>query len=228
MRRIATIVAAVFLAGAAWAEEEARITVTGEGRVAARPDMATVSLGVTAQAATARAAMDQTSSAVAALLAQLAGSGIDERDIQTAGLSLGPVWDHSRAGDAPPRITGFSAANAVTVRVRSLEGLGEILDGALSSGVNTLEGVSFGLQEPERWLDEARTAAVVDAWRKAELLVGAAGVSLGPVLSITEDPGMAGPAPMFRMEAASAAAVPVAPGETELTVRVTIVWEIGG
>ena len=228
MRRFAAVVVAVCLAGAAWAEEVARITVTGEGRVAAVPDMATVTLGVSAQAETARAAMDQTSAGVAALLAQLADSGIEERDIQTSGLSLGPVWDHSRSGGEPPTITGFSAANTVTVRVRALDGLGRLLDGALAGGVNTLHGVSFGLQEPEPRLDEARAEAVADAWRKAELLAGAAEVSLGPILSIAEDTGMAGPAPMFRMEAAMAEAVPVAAGETTVTARVTIVWEIGG
>jgi uncharacterized protein YggE len=103
-----------------------------------------------------------------------------------------------------------------------------LLDGALASGVNTLHGVSFGLQDPEPRLDEARAAAVADAWRKAELFAGAAGVSLGPILSIAEDQGMMGPTPMFRVEAAMADAVPVAAGETEVTARVTIVWELGG
>ncbi len=229
MRRIGAIVVAVLLAGAAWAEGEvARITVTGEGRVAAVPDMATVSLGVSAQAETAKAAMDRTSDGVAALLVQLAAAGVEDRDIQTSGLSLGPVWQHSRTGDEPPRITGFSAANTVTVRVRALDELGRLLDGALAGGVNTLHGVSFGLQDPMPRLDEARAEAVADAWRKAELLAGAAGVSLGPILSIAEDQGVSGPMPMFRMEAAMADAVPVAAGETEVTARVTIVWQLGG
>lgn len=229
MRRIGAIVVAVLLAGAAWAEGEvARITVTGEGRVAAVPDMATVSLGVSAQAETAKAAMDRTSDGVAALLVQLAAAGVEDRDIHTSGLSLGPVWQHSRTGDEPPRITGFSAANTVTVRVRALDELGRLLDGALAGGVNTLHGVSFGLQDPMPRLDEARAEAVADAWRKAELLAGAAGVSLGPILSIAEDQGVSGPMPMFRMEAAMADAVPVAAGETEVTARVTIVWQLGG
>lgn len=229
MRRIGAIVVAVLLAGATWAEGEvARITVTGEGRVAAVPDMATVSLGVSAQAETAKAAMDRTSDGVAALLVQLAAAGVEDRDIHTSGLSLGPVWQHSRTGDEPPRITGFSAANTVTVRVRALDELGRLLDGALAGGVNTLHGVSFGLQDPMPRLDEARAEAVADAWRKAELLAGAAGVSLGPILSIAEDQGVSGPMPMFRMEAAMADAVPVAAGETEVTARVTIVWQLGG
>ena len=219
---------AVLLAGAAWAQEAPRMTVTGEGKVVAVPDMATVTLGVSAEAETARAAMDKTSAGVSALLARLDEAGIAPRDIQTSGLSLGPVWDNSRAGGEAPRITGFGAANTVTVRVREIEGLGSLLDAALESGANTLHGVAFGLQEPEPRLDEARAAAVVDAQRKAELYAFAAGVNLGSILSIAEDTGMAGPAPMFRMEAAMADAVPVAAGETSVTARLTIVWEIGG
>jgi hypothetical protein len=221
------LLAASLIAGAALAEEGARITITGEGRVAAVPDMATVTLGVSAEAPTARAAMDETSAGVAALMATLAEAGIEPRDVQTSGLFLNPVWTQPTSGAEPPRITGFSAANTVTVRVRAIEGLGGVLDGVLDAGANTFQGLSFGLQDPEPRLDEARQAAVADARRKAELIATAAGVTLGEVVSIAEDQGMASPAPMFRMEAAMADAVPVAAGETLVTARVTIVWEIG-
>lgn len=214
-------------AAPAAAQEAGRITVTGEGRVAAAPDMATVMLGVTAEAANAKEAMDRVSVSVDALLASLAAAGIEGRDIQTTGLSLNPIWDGSASSSGTPRIEGFVASNGVTVRVRALDGLGEVLDGALEAGGNTFNGLSFGLQDPQPRLDEARAAAVADARRKADLLAGAAGVSLGRVVSIAEGGGMAPPQPMFRMEAAMASdAVPVAEGEVDVTAQVTIVWEI--
>ncbi len=240
MRRTVLTLALPFwaAAAAATAQEAAQeaagaparyITVTGEGVVAVAPDMATVTLGVSAEAETAKAAMDETSAGVAALLATLAGAGIEPRDIQTSGLSLNPVWDGRSYESGPPRITGFSAANTLTVRVRALDGIGGVLDGVLEGGANTFNGLSFGLQEPQPVEDEARAAAVADARRKAELFAGAAGVSLGSILSISETQEFDPPQPMFRMEAAMASdSVPVAAGEMGVAARVTIVWEIGG
>lgn len=229
MRNLVAVLAALMLAGTATAQEMApdgaRITVTGEGRVTAVPDMATLTLGVSAEAAEAKAAMDQTSEGVAALLERLAAAAVEARDIQTSGLSLGPVWRHSNDGSQPPQITGYSATNTVTVRVRDMDRLGGLLDQALEGGVNTLHGVGFGLQDPEPRMDEARVAAVEDALRKAELYARAARVTLGPILSISEGGGMPGPQPMYR-EAAMSASVPVAAGETEVLAQVIITWQI--
>lgn len=230
MRRLGTTALVLMvLAGPAMSEEARavpQIAVTGEGRVTAVPDMATVTLGVSAEAGTAREAMDQTSQGVAVLFETLNAAGVEARDIQTSGLALGPVWQQSRDGAAPPHITGYSASNNVTVRVRAIGDLGGLLDRALDGGVNTLNGVSFGIQEPEPRLDEARAAAVVDARRKAELYAKAAGVGLGRVLTISEGGGSVAPVPMYRMERAMAAPVPVAEGETELAAQVTVVWEL--
>jgi uncharacterized protein YggE len=230
MRVLVPLTMSLLLASAAAvaAEDRATITMTGEGRAPAAPDMATISLGVVSEADTARAAMDAASASVAALLASLSSAGIEERDVQTSALQLNPVWNHSSSSISGPEITGFSASNTVTVRVRALDALGGVLDGVLDAGANTFNGLQFGLQDPEHATDAARAAAVADARRKAELVAAAAGVALGPILSIAEAGAEMPPQPMFRMEASMAAdAVPVAPGELTLIERVTVVWQIG-
>ncbi len=219
--------AGALLAGAAAAA--GKITVTGQGMVPAAPDMATIMLGATSQAETAKAAMADNSAAVAAILAQLKAAGIEDRDIQTSGLSLNPQFDYNKASDGTmPEILGYIASNNVTVRVRALEGLGVVLDQVIAEGANTFNGLTFGLASPEPVMDEARKLAVADARRKAELYAAAAGVRLGPVLTIAENGGYAEPAPMFRMAAVSASggAVPVASGEIGVTASVTIEYEV--
>lgn len=202
-----------------------QISVTGEGRVDAVPDMATVSLGVTTEGATAAEAMAANSAAVQAVLDRLAAAGIAARDVQTTGLSLNPLWSSYDNGQKQ-RIEGYAAANMVTVRVRALDALGGVLDAAVSDGANTLNGLSFGLADPAPALKEARARAVADARERAEVLAGAAGVKLGRLLSITEGGfGGGGPLPMYRAEAAMAP-VPVAAGEVAMTVTATLVWEI--
>jgi hypothetical protein len=221
-----TTAAATAPAGAETAAPVPTIAVTGEGRVEGAPDIATLTLGVTTQKATAAAALAANSEAVARVLARLAEAGIAPADLQTTGLSVSPNWSGYDSGSTP-RIADFTAQNLVTVRVRALDGLGAVLDAAVADGANTLNGLSFGLADPAPALAAARARAVEDARARAEVLAQAAGVSLGPVLSITEAGGSANPAPMFRAEAL-AASVPVAGGEVSVGVAVTVVWAIAG
>jgi uncharacterized protein YggE len=110
------------------------------------------------------------------------------------------------------------------VRVRAVDGLGDVLDAAVADGANTLNGLTFGIAAPEPALNEARKAAVMDARAKAELLVTAAGMKLGRVVMITEGGAWTDPAPMFRDSAA--ASPPVAGGEVAMTANVTIQYEM--
>lgn len=202
------------------------ITVTGEGTITAPPDMATVSLGVTTQGTTAAEAMAASSAALTTVLERLKAAGVEDRDIQTSTLNLNPNWT-STDGSSAPTIQGYVATNVLQVRVRAMDKLGPVLDAAVSDGANTLNGVSFGFQEPDPVMDEARKEAVAAAKARAELLTGAAGVSLGRIVSISESGGYAPPMPMYRMEAAMAdAAVPVEGGEVGVTANVTITWEL--
>ncbi len=226
--RIWVVVAALCLVLPAWAEDSGpgRMTVTGEGSVDSVPDMATITLGVTAEARAAADAMRETSQATAAVLQRLAAAGIEPRDLRTRDLSLSPVWDN-RNSSARPKIVGFEARNTVVVRVRDLDGLGGVLDEVIESGANLFQGLSFGLQDPGPALDEARRQAVAEARRKAVLYAEAAGLELGAVLEFNESSGS--PRPVMMMErAAMASPVPIAAGEVSTRASVTMVFAIGG
>lgn len=199
------------------------IVVTGTGTVEAAPDMATLSIGVTTQGDSAAAALAANSAAVEAVMARLTAAGIESRDMQTSNLSLYPNWHGSES--AAPTIASYVASNQLTIRVRQLDGLGAVLDAAVTDGANTLNGLTFGLADPGPAMDEARKEAVAEARARAELLATAAGVTLGPILEISEGGSWNEPAPMFRAEVA-AAPVPVAAGELGLSATVTIHYEI--
>lgn len=228
--RFTAFVLAMMMAFPAFAEDDARrITVTGIGRVDAAPDLATISLGVTSDAVTAAAAMAATNSAAALVLAQLEKSGIAPRDMQTSGLNLQPRWDNrAYENGQQPTVVGFVASNMITVRVRALDSLGTVLDAVVQDGANMFQGLSFGLQEPEPAMDEARKRAIADALRKAALFAAAAKVPLGDVMSIDEQGGYAQPKMM--MEASmmrDSGGVPVAQGEVSVEANVTVVFALG-
>ena len=218
-RAVFSVVMWSVLAGWAMAQEAPSVlSVTGEGQVAVAPDMAVITLGVVHTDKTAGAAMDKVSADASALIAVLADQGIAARDVQTSQLSINPVWDNRSNG--PRTITGFEARNRVTVRVRDLDGLGTVLDEVLDAGANTFNGLSFQLQDPSAAEADARAAAVRDAMDKAGQLSAAAGVGLGPVLSLSEGGGVSRPE-MFAAQA-RAADIPVAAGELTVSVRVSM------
>lgn len=215
-----------YAAQAQSAEAPRQISVSGTGRVDLAPDMATVRIGVTHQDEDAAAALQQTSDAVAAMLARLTELGIAPRDVQTAGLSLNPVWRDRPEQQGQPMPWGFEASNVVSLRLRDIAALGEVLDALVADGANRLDGVSFGLQDPEASMDEARRLAVADARRKATLFAEAAGVALGKVIDLTET-GMATPRPqMMEMAAMRADSVPVAAGEVGITASVQMTFAL--
>lgn len=204
------------------------LTVTATGEAAAAPDMATVSVGVTTEAAGAAEAMAANAATMTAVLARLAEQGIADRDLQTAQLSLQPRWEgRPSRDDAPPQVVGYIASNQLMVRVRDLSALGRVLEAALDDGANSLGGLSFSVADAAALKAEARRRAVAGAREAAEVLAEAAGVSLGAVEEIVEGGG-GRPAPfgVARMEMAASDAIPVAPGEIDVAATVTITWTV--
>jgi uncharacterized protein len=229
---LATILAAAVAAGTllavparAQTEPPAMISVTGEAQVSVPPDLAHIDGGVTSEAKTAREASDVNNAAMGKVLLALKGAGIDEKDYQTSRLSLQPQNSSSKPG-GPSTIVGYRASNRVTIRLRDIAKVANVIDTLVGAGANDIGGINFTVSQASKLLDEAREQAIADARRKAEIYARAAGVTLGAPLSITEG-GAPGPILYRRMAAPMAAAgVPVAQGEETLQVTVSVSWAI--
>jgi len=224
---LGTFLSIVFVLSApALAQDVARtISVNGVGVVQAEPDMAVINLGVTRNARTAAAAMDATSLATSKVLDAITDAGVAPIDVQTSSVNLSPRWDHTKNG--PPVLAGYIASNTLTLRVRDLTNLPQVLDAVVGTGANSMNGLTLTVAEPRPLEDEARQLAVRDARAKAELLAETAGVALGGVVSIAEGGGATPPAPMMRaavMEQATA--VPIASGQVEYRISVGVVFDI--
>jgi uncharacterized protein YggE len=222
---------AAVLAAAAWLSAPAlaqvpppAISVTGEATVSVAPDEARIDAGVTSEAKTAREASDANNAAMGKVLLALKGASIEEKDYQTSRLSLQPQYAPNRAG--PNAVTGYRASNRVSIKLRDITKVANIIDTLVGAGANEIGGINFVVSQASKVLDEAREKAVADARRKAEIYAKAAGVTLGEPLSISEE-GSA-PQPMFRSKAVAgmAAGAPVAQGEETLSVSVSVSWAI--
>jgi uncharacterized protein YggE len=202
------------------------IVVSGTGRVAVDPDTAELRLGVSISRPTVAAARAAAAEAMAAILAAVSGAGVDRRDVQTTTLSVQPRYDY-RDGK-PPSLTGYDLANVVIVTVRDLAGLGGVIDGALTAGATSLDGLAFRVEDPREPERAARTAAVAQARERAEVLAEAAGVRIAGVSDIVEG----GPPPTWpqpkaaRAMLAADAGTPVEAGTTEIAVTVTVTFRL--
>ena len=201
----------------------AAISVTGEATVSVPPDLAQIDGGVTSEAKTAREASEANNAAMGKVLQALKGAGIEAKDIQTARLSLQPQSAPNRSG--PSAIAGYRASNRVTIRVRDVTKVANVIDTLVGAGANEIGGINFVVSQASKLLDEARERALADARRKAEIYAKAAGVTLGAPLSISEERNSA-PVPYRRMAAGMAASAPVAQGEETLAVTVNVSWAI--
>lgn len=208
------------------AEPPARIIVIGDGSVGVAPDYAEIGCGVTTKAKTAKEATDANSKAMAAVAAALHGAGIEQKDIQTTRFSLQPFYAPPQP-NTEPKLTGFSVSNQFRVTIRQIADVGDILDRLIAAGATDVGSVEFLHSDASKALDQARTAAIADAKRKAQLYARAVGLSLGGIGWITEDSGYTPPMPFAAMRAVPAmAAVPIAAGEDTLRVRVTVGFDV--
>ena len=230
MRRLfaLALLAAGFLAAAPLvsAEEPApSITVVGSGSVSGAPDTAEVTAGVVTQAATASQAMSQNSATMEKVLKALTALGIADRDIHTTNVSIVPQRASTQPSrPAPSPVIGYEVTNQVRVRVRNLSSLGRLLDTLVGQGANALGGIGFSIADPAPLLEQARSKAIADARQKAQVYATAAGVKVGRVIFI-RDTSAGPPRPMAgRMMAV--AATPIAPGEQEVEVSVSVTYAL--
>jgi uncharacterized protein len=228
---LATILAAAFAAGTplaaparAQTEPPAMISVTGEARISAPPDLVQIDGGVTSEAKTAREASEANNAAMGKVLLALKGAGIDEKDYQTSRLSLQPQSSSSKTA-GPPTIVGYRASNRVTIRLREVTKVASVIDTLVGAGANDIGGINFMVSKASKLLDEAREQAIADARRKAEIYAKAAGVTLGAPLSISEG-GAPAPIAFRRMAAGVPESAPVAMGEEILQLSVSVSWAI--
>lgn len=160
-------------------------------------------------------------------MAALKKAGIAARDIQTSNLSLNAQYAYEQ--NQPPKLTGYQASNRVTITVRDLAKLGAAVDATVSAGANTVNGISFGLANPQAAEDAARLAAVKALQAKAELYGRATGYKAVRLVNLSEGGGYTPappPMPVFAMAKREMAdATSISAGELKVRVDVSAVYE---
>lgn len=214
------------------------ITVSGEGKVFAAPDIAEISFGVqTGRQPTAAEAMKILKDKMSAIHASAVKAGVDEKDIRTESFWLNPVYEWLPRGGQTFR--GFEGNQSLRVKVRDLDKTSAVLEAATAAGANQAGNVEFTVDDPEAKRAEARAEAIAQAKQKAERIAADLGVDLGDVLSFNENGGGWGGGPVYmRAESAMGVggamddakavppSVPLPAGQQEIMITVSVTYEL--
>lgn len=208
------------------------MVVSAQGSVSVAPDIAKISLGIEESGTSLKTVQDSVNKKSQSLVAQIRELGIDEKDIKTSSYS---VYPENNYDTDPPRISGYRVSTNYLVTVRDFDKVNDLLTLATQNGANMVGGVSFEVSDEikEEKLNEARKEASDKAKAKAEGLAKSAGISLGKVINVSESQGVDFPRPYMLEKALplGGGAEPVAqpdiqPGETDLSVTVSLSFEI--
>jgi uncharacterized protein YggE len=194
---------------------ESGVFTSGDASVSKKPDTAFLYAGVESQQSTASAAQSDLASKAAKLIARVKALGVVDKDLNTAGYSVGPIY--TPGGQT---ISGYRASEQVQITWHDVTTVGKALDAIVQEGGATNVGASFGLADPKAAQAEARTLAIADARSRAQAMASAAGVKLGQVIRVSDLTSSGLPSARFDVGAAAPAATQLPVGE--LTVAVTV------
>ncbi len=207
------------------------VSVSGEGKVQAVPDIAELSFGVRMERVrTAKEAMERLGRDMTAVVEAVRKTGVEEKDIATEQLSLSPSYDYSAGRQ---QLVGYEASQSLRVKVRNLDQTSGVLSAATSAGANQAGDVRFTIDDPEALRERARAEAIQEATQKAAVLATQLGVRLGELKGYAED-RYGSPQPPVMMarglaesDAGVGGGTPLPAGEQEVVVNVTLTYQLG-
>ena len=217
------------LTAPALADDDRTITVTGSAAVSLKADMATVEIGVENQHADVAVAQSENTRIMNDVIAALMNAGIGEEDLITSNFNIysGYNFEYNSLGQEE-RIPYYVVSNMLTVTVRDLSTIGNVLGVAVDAGANQIYGLNFDSTQSSAAYEKALTRAVEDAQLKARVLCTSANVELGNLLHMEGgDSGYYyGARNMLTMDAASAKGAAIVSGDVQVSASVTLVYEI--
>jgi uncharacterized protein len=212
--------------------QQTGIWVNGEGKVIVVPDLAIVTLGVSAQTLTVAESQAQAATAMDKVISALKTNGVADKDIQTQNFSISQV---TRYDDKTQQevVIGYRVSNTVVAKLRNISKAGATIDAVVTAGgdYTRFNGINFSIDKPEQYYSQAREQAITDAKAKADQMAKLSGVTLGPVTYMSEStyvPPTPGPI-MYKADMAASgagASTSISAGEMNVILNVQIAYSL--
>ncbi|HOV88512.1 MAG TPA: SIMPL domain-containing protein [Candidatus Paceibacterota bacterium] len=208
------------------------LTVSGEGKIYAKPDVAIVEMSVISQNKDVKVVQNENNQKMQQVVNFLKESGIDEKDIKTLQYNLQPEYDYNwcRTGDfpvyCPPKLVDYILTQSVQAKIRDLNRVGEIIGHLSSAGVNQISSISFIIDDATAIKATARKEAIAEAKKKAQTMAEEANIQLGKIIGLSESISGAAPQRMVFAKDNIEASAPIEAGTNEVVVSVSVTYEI--
>jgi uncharacterized protein YggE len=205
--------------------QPSQITVVGSGSVNAQPDILHVTIGVSKQEDTVKAAQASVDTVSAAMIQALKDASIDAKDYSTTQYSIDPVMDFNDGKNAGGTLTGYRVTIAYDVTVRDLSKVSTVIDSLTSAGANTVYGTYYTFSDPNALSKQAYTGAMSDAHDRAEALASLSNMTLGRILSISEAGSPSYPMNVKGPVGMGAGGAAIVPGQQTVSTSLVVVYE---
>ncbi len=201
------------------------LDVTGTGTITATPDIAYINVGVHTEDESVSDAVEQNNTQTMRVRNALVQAGVQAADIQTQNFSVYTMQNYDNSGQ--PTSSRYAVDNSLSVKVRDLDNLGDLLGAVTNAGANNIYGITFDVADKSELLAQARAEALENAQAQAEEMAENLQVELGDVISVTvlnENYPYPMPAAEGMGGGAAVSAVPIAPGQMVVQVMVETVY----
>jgi uncharacterized protein len=197
------------------------IRVMGEGRVSVQPNMAEVTLGASTEAMDLTEAQNSNSQIISQIKDAIRKLGVPEQQIQTVDYSIFPQYDFTEGKQI---FRGYKVQHLLLISIDQIENTGMVIDTAVNNGANTVSGIQFTAKNSERYVQQALSLAIINAYQKAETIAGTINVKLLKTpIQIIENTHQQGEPIPFQTTAflKSESATPIQPGTIEFKSYIT-------
>lgn len=220
------------------------ITLSAEGKILTVPDLASIDVSVVTQNKDPKIVAQENTQKSNAIIDFLKSKGVAPKDIKTSNYSLSPQYyypyDYPRLPcpfgvECPPKsptIVNYQLNQTLQIKVRDFKIIGDILSGVVGQGANSIGDVQFSIEDTDKFKNQARKIAIINAKEKAMELAQTAGIKLGPVISFSETGNY--PTYSFKQRGYSLKALSsdqsespqIESGSQEIIVTMSVVFEI--
>ena len=211
--------------------------VNGKGEITVTPNLATVSLGIETTETNVADARDKAADGLKKIMQSLADSGINQKDIQTGAFYIYQRLDWNSYKSS---ITGYTVTNMLTVKIRDMNKVGDIIDSVIAAGGDLIRinNLTFSVEDPSEIYQQAREKATANARDKAEQYARLLGVKLGAPTYVSESTQQSNPyyygsnggnyysgnmsVPVVTDSSDSS----ISPGQNTITLNITVAYEL--
>lgn len=153
------------------------VEVVGEGIVYATPDMVNISISIEKEGLDLKNLRQKNGEAVAQVL-QLLSKELPMENFQTSYVSL--------YKDDYNKLNKYRVVQNINIKLEDISKYDNLMNAIFDAGVNRIDGISFGVKNKEKLLQEARVAAIDDARKKALLYAVSLDQNIGKAIQIRE------------------------------------------